>query len=175
MIFHNTFATPLIIFYPNHIQAWILSHFPCIFDRSYDEDYFEDLPRACTFVPLRGNQAIDSFQVFLDCILYTLHDNQPHARILDDISYTLDGWLMGHTWFITNLSSKSYYGSILPYYYLSCEMNTWVQNTCKVIIEVPIQTHPFICMEIYFLNNFWQNRMDMNEYIFKFENDNFEF
>lgn len=28
LIFHNIYATPLLIFYLNHFQAWILSHVP---------------------------------------------------------------------------------------------------------------------------------------------------
>lgn len=91
IIFHNTCATLLLIFYLNHFQAWILSHFPRIFGWSYEDDYFEDLPRTCAFVALKGNQTIEPFQVFFECttsknIHYTPYDNHQQTIHLDDIA-----------------------------------------------------------------------------------------
>lgn len=47
-------------------SCWILQHFPHISGWASLPDYIEDMSRATTFIPLSGNQSIESYKVNLD-------------------------------------------------------------------------------------------------------------
>lgn len=64
--FDNTCHMPLLIIHTYHFQTWILQYFLRISARSYVDTYIKDMPYACEFFPLRGNQVIEPFRVCLD-------------------------------------------------------------------------------------------------------------
>lgn len=65
--FHFIFTTSLLmicVFQTFHV--WILLQFPCISGWASVPTYIEDMSRATAFAPLRGNQTLESFKVYLD-------------------------------------------------------------------------------------------------------------
>ncbi|XP_058784371.1 uncharacterized protein LOC131659157 [Vicia villosa] len=78
-------------------QGWILQHFPCISGWSLVEGYTEDKPRACAYDPLRGNQAIESFRLYIDRlthedVYFSSYEDHCETIPFDDASL-FKGWL----------------------------------------------------------------------------------
>ncbi|CAL5199212.1 unnamed protein product [Lathyrus oleraceus] len=72
------------------LTAWILQHFPCIFGWSCVPTYTEGMSRASAFSPLRENQEIDLFRVYLDHLVaedmhFNTYVNHCETRPFDDI------------------------------------------------------------------------------------------
>ena len=51
-------------------QGWILQHFPQILGWTFADGYTEQMPRACAYEPLKGNQTKLMYQVYLDQIVH---------------------------------------------------------------------------------------------------------
>ncbi|XP_050895905.1 uncharacterized protein LOC127102595 [Lathyrus oleraceus] len=78
-------------------QGWILQHFSCISGWASVHDYTEDMLRATAFIPLRGNQAIEPYRLYLDCLVVKdMHFNSyvNHRETLSfDEMILHSGWL----------------------------------------------------------------------------------
>lgn len=73
-------------------KTCFLQHFTCIIGLSYVDTYTEDMPFACSFVPLGGNQATKPFRVYLDRIVaddihFHSYDDHHQIRLSGDIIF----------------------------------------------------------------------------------------
>ncbi|CAK8538159.1 unnamed protein product [Lathyrus sativus] len=73
------------------LVAWIFQRFPMIVGWGSAPDYTELMPHARAFLPLRGNQAVDPYRVYLDRlaaedIRYDVYADHHVTRPFDDIS-----------------------------------------------------------------------------------------
>ncbi|XP_050898936.1 uncharacterized protein LOC127105772 [Lathyrus oleraceus] len=79
-------------------QAWILQHFPHIAGWASMPEYTKIMSRVSVFIPLRGNQAIDPFRVYLDhLVVEDVHfnnyvDHRQTGSFDEIILYS--GWLL---------------------------------------------------------------------------------
>lgn len=72
-------------------QEWIISHFSSITGWEVVSAYTEDWPRVAAFASYRGNNVIESFQVYLDRtiaddIAFCIYRGHRETRQLDVIS-----------------------------------------------------------------------------------------
>lgn len=62
-------------------QDWILQHYPCITHYVSVPEYAEVMPCATSFIPLRGNQAVEPFKFYLDrLVVDDMHFNYVEHR-----------------------------------------------------------------------------------------------
>lgn len=96
LLFHNSFVTLVTNILSEPFLGWIITHFLRISGWELVPNYTDDWPRAATFA-LRGNQAIESFQVYLDRhvtddIALCPYDGHCETRQVDIFSL-YSGWL----------------------------------------------------------------------------------